>query len=207
MARDRLAEARQAVLVVRRQAAEATVTAPFSGSITAVNAELGQNVDNLGLFALVSDELEIRVDLDESNLADILVGQTEHLVAAAFPANPFEAELKEIPPSVNKIRGTVSIKLRPIRPPAWLGPGQTLNVNLVTNSAVQRLLVPATAVRRPGDRTVVLAVENGHAVEKIVVTRPPAGDKVPVLAGLTPSDSIVVNPVNVRAGDVVRVRK
>jgi multidrug resistance efflux pump len=82
LARDRLKEAQQALLVVRQQAGEATVTAPFSGTITAVNVEVGQNVDALGLFGLVSDELEIRIDLDESNLADISLGQTALLVAS-----------------------------------------------------------------------------------------------------------------------------
>ena len=67
--------------------------------------------------------------------------------------------LKDISASVNRIRGTVSIKLEPLAPPAWLKSGQTLNVNLVTNQAAQRLLVPATALRRSGDRTVVLVVQ------------------------------------------------
>jgi len=207
LARDRLAEAQQSLLVVRQQAGEATVTAPFSGTITAVNVEVGQNVDALGLFGLVSDALEIRIDLDESNLADISVGQKALLSAAAFPGQTFEGRLKEISPSVNKIRGTVSIKLEPIAPPAWLRSGQTLNVNLVTNQAAQRLLVPATALRRSGDRTVALVVQGERAIEKIVVTRPPTDKGIPVLAGLEPSDLVIVNPAKIQPGDTVRIKK
>jgi HlyD family secretion protein len=207
LARDRLAEARQSLLVVRQQASEATVTAPFSGTITAVNVEVGQNVDVLGLFVLVSDALEIRVDLDESNLADISVGQKALLSAAAFPGQTFEGRLKEISPSVNKIRGTVSIKLEPLAPPAWLKSGQTLNVNLVTNQAALRLLVPATALRRSGDRTVALVVQGDRTIEKIVVTRPPTDKGIPVLAGLAPSDLVILNPEKIQPGDTVRIKK
>lgn len=207
LARDRLIEAEQALLVVRQQAEEAIVIAPFSGTITAVNVEVGQNVDAIGLFNLVSDELEIRIDLDEGNLADLSVGQKALLSAAAFPGESFEARLKEISPSVNKIRGTVSIKLEPVSPPAWLKPGQTLNVNLVTNEAAQRLLVPPAALRRSGERTVALVVVGERAIEKIVLTRPPTSKGIPVLAGLEASDLIIVNPQKIQNGEIVRLKK
>ena len=207
LARDRVAEAQQSLRVVREQASEATVTAPFSGTITAVNVELGQNVDAFGLFGLVSDALEIRIDLDESNLADIAVGQKALLSAAAFPGETFEGRLKEISPAINKIRGTVSVKLEPLTPPTWLKSGQTLNVNLITNQAALRLLVPASVLRRSGDRTVTLVVDGDHAVEKIVVTRPPTNKGIPVLAGLAASDLVILNPLKIQPGDFVRIKK
>jgi HlyD family secretion protein len=207
LARDRLSEARQALLVVRQQAAEATITAPFPGTITAVNVEVGQNVDALGLFTLVSDSLEVRVDLDESNLADLSVGQKALLSAAAFPGQIFEGRLKEISPSVNKIRGTISVKLEPLVVPVWLKPGQTLNVNLVTNQSALRLLIPASALRRSGERTVALVVQQDRAIEKILVTRPPTEKGVPVLAGLESSDLVVLHPGKIQPGDPVRIKQ
>ena len=207
LARDRLKEAEQALLVVRQEANEASIVAPFSGTITAVHVEVGQIVNAQGLFGLVSDALEIRIDLDESNLADITVGQKGLLSASAFPGQTFEGRLKEISPSINTIRGTVSIKLEPISPPAWLKSGQTLNVNLVTNEAAPRLLVPASALRRSGDRTVALVVEGDRAFEKIVLTRPPTANGIPVLAGLETTDLVIVNPQKIQSGDIVRIKK
>jgi len=206
LANFRVKESQQALSVVRQQAGEATVTAPYAGVITAVNVEIGQNVDARGLFALVSDELEIVVALDESNLADLALGQKALLSAAAFPGKPVEAELREIAPGVDRIRGTVTIKLRPLQKPAWLKPGQTLNANLITGLAVSRLLVPSTALRRAGDKTIVLVVEADRAVEKIVVTRPPTEKGVPVLAGLDGNDLVIVNPSQVQPGDAIRVK-
>jgi hypothetical protein len=100
----------------------------------------------------------------------------------------------------------VTVTIAPISPPAWLRPGQTVNVNVVTNPAAQRLLVPATALRRAGDRTVVLVVQDDRAVEKMVQTRPPTKDGVPVVAGLDVDDRVITNPAAIQPGDRLRVR-
>jgi HlyD family secretion protein len=75
VARQRVEEAEQAWRVARQQAANAIVTAPFAGVVTAINAEIGQTVGAQGVLRLVSHEAEIRVEVDESNLADLAVGQ------------------------------------------------------------------------------------------------------------------------------------
>jgi HlyD family secretion protein len=74
VARAQLVEAEQALQVAKQQSREAKVKAPFAGVVTALNAEQGQTVGSNGVVNLVSDELEIRVDLDEINLADLELG-------------------------------------------------------------------------------------------------------------------------------------
>lgn len=108
---------------------------------------------------------------------------------------------------MNKIRGTVSVKFEPIATPAWLKSGQTLNVNLVTNQSAKRLLIPASALRRAGERTVVLVLDGDRVAEKIVVTRPPTDKGIPVLAGLDAADRVVVNPKTIQPGDRVRIKR
>jgi multidrug efflux pump subunit AcrA (membrane-fusion protein) len=88
-----------------------------------------------------------------------------------------------------------------------LRPGQTVNVNIITQSAVERLLVPASAVRRSGEQTVVFVVENGRAVEKVVLTRPPTRQGVPVLAGLQAEGHVITNAEGITTGQPVRVRE
>src|SRR5262249_39848952 len=75
VAKAQLAEAEQALRVAEQQAKEAVVTAPFAGVVTAVNAEQGQTVGARGVVDLVSDSLEVRVDLDENNLVDLELRQ------------------------------------------------------------------------------------------------------------------------------------
>src|SRR5262245_60856300 len=100
VAKAQLAEAQQALRVAEQQAKEAVVTAPFAGVITAVNAEQGQTVGARGVIDLVSDRLEIRVDLDENNLAELELGQRAVLSSSAG-ANSFDGRLTDIGAAVD----------------------------------------------------------------------------------------------------------
>lgn len=205
VARQRLRETEQALIVARRQAGNATVTAPFAGVVTQINAELGQSVGAQGVLELVSGDFEIRLDVDENNLSDLSLGQTAIISSSTFSESTFEAIVTEIGAAVNEARGTIEVTVTPANPPEWLRPGQTVNVNIVTAKNAQRLLVPQTALARDGDRTVVYVVQDGVALQKTVVTRPPTAEGVPVLGGLTAGDRIIADVSQVRAGDAVRV--
>lgn len=207
VARGQLAEAEQALQVAEHQTKEATVRAPFAGVVTAINAELGQTVGATGIVDLVSDSLEIRVDLDENNLADLAIGQSAILSSSTFGSKSFQGRLTDIGAAVDQARGIVTVKIMPENPPDWLRPGQTINVNLITNEKVDRLVVPSTSVLRQGSRSVVLVLQDGHALEKVVLTRPAIEQGIPISAGLTSVDEVIVNPSGISAGDAVRVQR
>jgi RND family efflux transporter MFP subunit len=206
VARQRLREAQEAVRVARQQVENAVVSAPFAGVVTQINAQLGQSVGTEGVLTLVSGESEIRLDVDESNLADLKLGQAAIISSSTFADSSFQGTVTEIGAAVNVSRGTIQVTVTPTNPPEWLRPGQTVNVNIVTARSVERLLVPPTALTRVGDRTVVYVIENGLALEKPVVTRPPTQEGVPVIAGLAESDRIIVDVGSIKAGDAVRVK-
>ena len=207
VARAQLAEANQALVVAEHQSKEATIIAPFAGVITALNAQEGQTVGSNGVVSLVSDDLEIRVDLDENNLADLELGQRAVLSSSAFGGKSFDGKLTDIGAAVDEARGIVTIKITPDHPPDWLRPGQTVNVNLVTNEQVDRLVVPPSALVRQGSRSVVRVVENGHVEEQPVITRPAVPQGIPVGAGLSESDDVIVDGGNVKVGQAVRVKR
>ena len=207
VARQRVADAEQGLRVARQQVQEAVVTAPFAGIITAINAELGQSVGTQGVVRLVSWALEIRLDVDEGNLADLAVGQEAVISSSVFPDDTFRGRVSEIGAAVDQTRGTVTVRVTPLQPPDWLRPGQTVNVNIITHRAVPRLLIPAAAIVRSSDQTVVYIVEDGRALEKVVLTRAPTAQGVPVLAGLSAEDRIIADARGLTAGEHVRVRQ
>lgn len=207
VARAELAEADQALQVATQQSREAKVLAPFNGVVTALNAEQGTTVGSNGVVNLVSDDLEIRVDLDESNLPDLELGQTAILSSSAFGSNTFEGKLTDLGAAVDEARGIVTIKITPENPPDWLRPGQTVNVNLVTNEKIDRYIVPSTAIIRQGNRTVVMAVDDGHVIERPVIARPTMAQGIPIASGVVEADEVIVNPAGLKAGQRVRVRR
>jgi len=80
-------------------------------------------------------------------------------------------------------------------------------VNLVTNEKIDRLVVPATAVLRQGSRSVARVVRNDHVEEKLVATRYVVPQCIPIAAGLTENDEVVVNGADVEVGQRVRVKR
>jgi HlyD family secretion protein len=207
VARQRLQDAELALNVTRQQAGNAVVKAPFAGIVVAINAELGQAVGSQGVLRLVSGDLEVRLDVDESNLADLSVGQAAIISSSTFRNSTFEGKVSEIGAVVDAARGTVQVTVVPVNPPDWLRPGQTVNVNIVTAKSVERLIIPATAVARTRDQNVVFVFANGRALEKTIVSRPPTGEGVPVLAGLTAEDHIIADAAGIKAGDSVQVAR
>lgn len=207
VAMHRVEDAEHALLVARQQMAEAIVTAPFAGTVTAITTEPGQAVGTQGVVQLVSTALEIRLDVDESNLADLAVAQEAVISSSAFPADTFHGRVAEVGAAVDPARGTVTVKVAPLQPPPWLRPGQTVNVNIITQQTVPRMLIPQSAISRSGDQTVVFVVENGRALQKAVITRPPTSRGIPVLVGLSAEDRIIANAQTISAGERVRVKE
>lgn len=208
VARQRVREAEAALQVARSQAQNAFVRAPFAGTVTEILAEVGAPVGpSSGVVRLVETGApEIRVDVDESNLADLHGGQRAVITSSTFRRPRLTGRVNEIGARVNPQRGTVEVKIVPDQSPAWLRPGATVNVNIITAQSVSRLVVPRSAIRREGDRSVVLVVRNGRAVPQPVVIGPVEGDLVPVLEGLRPDDQVVLQADRVQPGASVRPR-
>lgn len=206
VAERRLAEADQLLRVMEEQAQNAVITAPFAGVVTVVNAELGQTVGSQGVVSLVSTAPEIRIDLDEGKLPELRIGQLAVISTESVGEDTFKGRVSELGAAVDKVRGTIEVKIIPDDPPSWLRPGQTINVSIITAESVSRLLVPPAAVFRNGNEVLVYVVKDGVAVERPVATRLPTSEGVPVLAGLTIEDDVITNPAGILAGEKVRVK-
>jgi HlyD family secretion protein len=207
VAQEQVEEAKQAVQVAYEQAQDAVVTAPFDGVITVVYTEVGQAVGTQGILKLVSRDIEVRVDVDEDHLADLSVGQPVTLSSHMFHDRTLDARVTALAAAVDATRGTITVTIVPSSQPDWIRPGQTLNVNIITNAAAQRLLVPATAIIRVGDQSGVLVVEDGRAQQKHVSIRPPTVQGVPVLAGLREHDRVILDPKGIEPGEAVRMQE
>ena len=204
VAEQRVAESERALIVAQQQAGNASVFAPFPGKVTKINSEIGQTVGSNGVLTLVSVEPEIRLEVDESNLSSLKVGQEAVISSGSFSDSSFQGTLSELGAAVDQARGTIEVKVIPNDTPNWLRPGQTLNVNIITARNIRRLLVPENALIRIGDETVVFVIENGKVAQKPVVTRPPTSDGVPVISGLSQEDFIIADTSSVEVGDRVQ---
>jgi HlyD family secretion protein len=214
VARQRVREAEAALHVAREQANTAVVRAPFDGTVTRIIAELGAPVGPEGVVRMVqTTRPEIHVDVDESNLADVRVGQRVVVTSSTFRDARLAGRVTKIGAQVDPARGTVELTVVPASEPAWLRPGMTVTVNIVTAEEVRRLVLPRSAVRREGGgsasleygRVIALVVRDGRALAQPVRIGPVEGDVVPVLEGVTTRDRVVRDAERVEPGARVRV--
>jgi HlyD family secretion protein len=201
----RLAEVREALEVGQKRLDDVLVKAPWDGTVTQVVTEAGGVTGpNQPIVRLVrTGRPEIRIDVDEINLGKIRAGQSALVTSDAFPEQKFEAKIREIGSQVDADRGTVEVRLDPQNPPEWLRPGQTVSVNIIVDKGTERLIVPLTAITTVGGNSSALIVDNGVIVKRDLKVGPPGSDGVPVRDGLRETDTVIVNPTGLIAGQSV----
>ena len=186
------------------------VRAVATGTVLTRNAEPGDVVQpGRVLFELALDgDTELLVPLDERNLGVLALGQPARCVADAFPAQPFDARVSFIAPSVDPQRGSVDIRLTVSPVPGFLRQDMTVSVNVETGRRERALVLPNDALApRGGDRAEVWRVADGRVGRREVRLGLRGLAHSEVVEGLDAGDVVLADagaPVTV--GDRVRTR-
>lgn len=132
------------------------VRAPISGTITGRHVNLGDHITvNQHLFDLVDfDSIVARVYVPEKELPRLRVGQAARLFSASIGDQARSGEVIRIAPIVDPASGTVKVTVGiprggpsvPLRGSQSLLPGMYVEVELVTDTREDALLVPKRAV-------------------------------------------------------------
>ncbi|WFM72789.1 efflux RND transporter periplasmic adaptor subunit [Halomonas sp. CKK8] len=188
--RERLAalQARLAKTVVRSEVAGTVLTRDVAPG------DLVQPGQVLFTIAL-SGATEIRVPLDERNLALLALQQDAMAVADAYPQRPFPARVIFIAPSIDPQRGTVEVRLAVDPVPAFLRQDMTVSVNIETGRREQGLAVPNDALDQGhGEQARVLVVREGKVQRREVTLGLRGLAMAEVLDGLKAGDRVLANP-------------
>ncbi len=205
VAERRLEEAiasRNAVLV---RLERTTVKARFTGIITEVMREPGDVVTPGQPIAMVSemDWPEVRVEIDERNIAEVKEGLEAYLTADAYPEITVKAVVDRISPRAITERGIIDVIMRLEERPEWLRPGMTADANIVVAPEQELAVVPTRAVVREAGETFVLLVEDGEVRRESVETGV-NGLRGTVIRSHLPEEALVViDPAAVQIGQRV----
>jgi RND family efflux transporter MFP subunit len=201
LARSRLHEA-------RRRLAEATLLAPFDGTVTRVRWEPGEFVQKgAAVMTLLGDGgLEIQVEVPESVASTLVKGQAARV---GFPL----AGVPETPARLESVsRGTEGPgRLFPVvaqlQPTPGAIPGMAGEL-IVRASRGQQLAVPLASIVDPsGKHPYVFRVADGRAERIPVDVRTLVGERITVAGALQAGDRVVVAGHAVLLdGDPVQVR-
>lgn len=178
MAEAQVALARISLAEAQDNLRDATLVAPFAGVVTAVWVSEGELASGAVVELMDMDNLEIRLDVDEVDLAMLEVGQPAIITLESRPAVSMAGEVVVIAPRATQSPdATVSygVRVRLMEPDPFIRPGMTVDAELVTANQAGVLLAPNAAIsadRQAGRYYVhrLVGDADGTHVEKVEVT-------------------------------------
>lgn len=205
---DRLAnELQRTVALVAAQKArldDYTLHAPLDGVVLRRDGEVGEVAEPGTVLFWVGEPspLQIISDVNEEDIPKVAVGQKAWLRADAFPQKQLAASVSRITPKGDPVLKTYRVYLdQPTDTPLLIG--MSVDVNIVTRTVRDALLVPVAAVN--GDQ-VFLVNEAGKLTAQELKIGIRGTGMLEVLEGLD-DDARVVSPLvqGLEAGQKVRV--
>ncbi|MCW5977769.1 MAG: efflux RND transporter periplasmic adaptor subunit [Bryobacteraceae bacterium] len=146
---------------------DATIRAPFSGSVSERLASPGQYLrENTAIVTLVkTTPLRLRADIPESAAAAVRVGTSLTFSTQAIPGQEFEAVVREVNPSLDPRSRSLTAEARLTKNDDRLRPGMFVQVRLVTHHNATIVVAPKEAIQTVAGLTKIFKVEEGRAEE------------------------------------------
>jgi len=177
-----------------RELSYTEVRAPISGTITQRMVNLGDQVQiGQDLFQIMNfDTMVARVFVPEKHLPTLRPGLEARISAAATGDREFTARVERIAPIVDARSGTVKVTVAVGRQ-VGLRPGLYVDVDLVTATNADALLVPKRALVYDNDQMFVYRLGEERRVERVYI-EPALSDRdwVEPAEGLEIGDEIVI---------------
>jgi HlyD family secretion protein len=198
-------EARIALEQAQLWLEKATLAAPMAGTVSYLGVEPGEivnaNYPVVMLSALTA--LEVEINLDETDVTSVAVGQEAQLSMDAFPDAELAGKVVHIAPAAEVESGVVlfpvTIRLKPTDVP--MRAGMTVDVTITTLSQEDALIVPLRAIETEGERAYVQRLVQGE-FERVEVTLGLRTDaEIEITGGLAEGDVVSVVPGPIQGAD------
>jgi HlyD family secretion protein len=233
-------QARAAVREAQDNLAKTTIRSPMSGKVTRLNIEEGETavigtMNNPGSLLLTISDLsviEAVMEVDETDVPEIVLGDSASIELDAFPDGVFTGRVTEIgnsairPPSESAGSGQAQtidfeVVLTLDDPPTELRPDLSATADIVTDIRQDALSIPiiALTVRNRGDIDPeaddpdepvegVFLIENDEATFRATQVGIAGQDYFEVLSGLEGGETVIAGPYRtirtLSEGDPVR---
>jgi RND family efflux transporter MFP subunit len=191
------------------------IYAPFDGVITARNTDIGALIDSgssggtrTELFHIAQpDKLRVYVNVPEVYSQAAKPGLTADLALSEFPGRLFPGTLVRTAQAIDQTTRTLLVEIRVNNPTGTLLSGAYAEVHLKLSNPTSAFILPVNALLFRAEGLRVAAVTDGrHADLKPITLGHDFGSEVEVVAGLSGSESIIVNPPDsIVAGEEVRI--
>jgi len=198
------------------------IRAPFDAVVLTKNADIGDIVTPIGAAAnakaavvSIADmgSLQVEVDVSESNIQQVKVGQPCEILLDSLPDTRFPGTVHMIVPTADRTKASVLVKVAFRDKDPRILPEMSAKVAFLSRpvaEAEQKPLkaVPAAAVVTAGGQTTVFAVRSDRAEKTMVRVGKQLGGMVEILDGLQVGDRVVTAPLKkIKDGTRIQIRE
>ena len=180
------------------------IRAPLDGLLTAIKTIDGELVaERAELFTISSPKNYVRGEVDEEDVGEVKVGMTAVVQVYAFRTRQFTAKVSAIQPSADPETQRYTIVLDLENPPENLMAGMTGEMNIITGSHENALILPTRAI--VVDQALI--VRHGIVQSRTVKVGYRTLDFSEILEGLAEGDRAILSDQDkLRPGRLVRQR-
>ncbi len=181
--------------LAKQRVDEGTLYAPFDGTIVTMDLNPGEAVQLGKPVVTVADlqHLQIKLNIDETDIPHVALGQTAALDLDAFPGQNIQGKVVDIAPGAQTVQGVVNyevrIEVQPSQVP--LKSGMTANASIEVLRKDNVLLVPNRAIRASNNKRLVTILENGQPKEVPVTLGLSNDQETEVLSGLNEGQQVL----------------
>ncbi len=191
------------------------IVAPFAGTITARNTDVGQLVDSGSaegpgkeLFRIAATQkLRVFVEVPEVDSTAAKPGVPVDLTLAERPGKRYPGTITRTASAIDPGTRTIRVEVDLDNPHGEILPGAYAQVHLKLDNMVPALLVPVSALlfRAEGPRIATVVEGNKVALLPVVLGRD-LGTQLEITSGLRPDASVIDSPPDaILDGQEVRV--
>jgi RND family efflux transporter MFP subunit len=215
-----LARADAAIDYAKFNVSQCIITSPINGIVLKKYREVGDTINYGGdieagggttdIVQLAdTDDMRAEVDINESDISKVSIGEPASVVLDAFPDRAFAATVVKIYPAADRQKGTVKVEVHIVKPDLRIiKPEMSTKLTFLAKTALQEsaplVLVPKKAVVTDSGRSFVWVVRADRIYRTNVSLGREFQDGIEVLQGLTGGEMvIVVPPAGLRDGEQV----
>ncbi len=199
------------------------VRAPFDGTVISKDGEVGESIlpggmgeaSGRGSVVTIADleHLEVDCNVKEDYISRIRAGQKTEIAVDAVPSFRFQGQVRKIIPMGDRARATIKVKVEILNSDGRLFPDMSGTVYFLPDGEVEsknnddkRVFCSSEAIRDDDAGKFVWELDADDRVRRKAITTGAMRDgRTEVLDGLTGSESIVIGPPSIKAGQLVKV--
>lgn len=177
-----------------------TVVAPFDGTVTRRNVNMGDlvNAGNTGMaqamFSMAHiDKLHVYVYMPQDRASQVRVGQEIDIFQTNAPDKPIKARIARTAGAIDTNTRTLQVDIEVPNPHRTLLPGSYIEAALKVDMG-NALIIPTNALIFGAGGPFVATVVDGKVEKKQIKLGIDYGTTVEVRSGITTDDKVILNP-------------